>query len=205
MRRPKFIARQSRRPSGILGRVIAWIMERETAAQNDAALAALAVRPGDRILEIGFGHGRTLERLAAAASTGFVAGIDHAADMVATAERRCRALVRSGRIELRAGDSRALPYPDASFDKVLTVHTLYFWCEPAAHFLEMRRVLKPSGACVLGFRTKDDANAAAFPDSVYTFYARDEVRRFFEAAGFAAVDLSEPVAGLVVARAVRRD
>ena len=60
MRRPEFIARQSGQPSGILGKIIGWIMERETAAQNDAALAAFAINPGDCILEIGFGIASTL-------------------------------------------------------------------------------------------------------------------------------------------------
>ena len=75
-------------------------MERETAAQNDAALAALAINPGDRILEIGFGHGRTLEQLALAAPSGFVAGLDHSSEMYEMARRRCAPLLQSGRLEL---------------------------------------------------------------------------------------------------------
>lgn len=180
-------------------------MERETAAQNDAALAALAVNPGDRILEIGFGHGRTLEQLAAAAPAGFVAGVDHSSEMHEMARRRCAPLLASGRLELHLGSSQATPYPDAHFDKVLAVHTLYFWDSPTAHLRELHRVMKTNGVCVLGFRPKEDPRAASFPDTVYTFYSREAVRDLLFDVGFANIDISEPVPGLVVARAAKQN
>jgi len=176
-------------------------MERETAVQNDAALTALAVRADDRVLEIGFGHGRTLERLARATPSGFVAGLDHSPEMYEMARRRCAPLVDGGRLELRVGDSRALPYPDGHFDKVLAVHTLYFWDDPTAHLRELRRVLQTNGVCVLGFRPKEDPHATGFPETVYTFYPRDEVRHLLSSVGFVTVELSEPVPGLVLTRA----
>jgi len=203
VRRPEFIARQSGQPSGILGKVIGWIMERETAAQNDAALAALAVNPGDRVLEIGFGHGRTLEQLVAAAPSGLVAGLDHSSEMYEMARRRCAPLLQSGRLELHLGSSQAMPYPDAHFDRVLAVHTLYFWNNPTEHIREIHRVMKGSGVCVLGFRPKEDPHAASFPETVYTFYSRDVVHDLFFDVGFANINLSEPVPGLVLARAVK--
>ena len=178
-------------------------MERETAAQNDAALAALAVNPGDRILEIGFGHGRTLERLVAAATSGFVAGLDHSSEMYEMARRRCAPLLQSGRLELHVGSSLAMPYPDADFDRVLAVHTLYFWTNPTEHLHEIHRVMRHRGVCVLGFRPKEDPHAASFPETVYTFYSRDVVRDLLFDAGFANIELSEPVPGLVLARAVK--
>jgi ubiquinone/menaquinone biosynthesis C-methylase UbiE len=205
VRRPEFIARQSGHPSGILGKVIGWVMERETAAQNDAALVALAVNAEDRILEIGFGHGRTLEQLVAAAPSGFVAGLDHSSEMYEMARRRCAPLLQSGRLELHLGDSQAVPYPDAHFDKVLAVHTLYFWDNPTAHLRELHRVMKSEGVCVLGFRPKEDPHAASFPATVYTFYSRDAVRDLLFDVGFANIDVSEPVPGLVLARAVKEN
>lgn len=205
MRRPEFIARQSGQPSGLLGKLIGWIMERETAAQNDAALTALAIKPRDRILEIGFGHGRTLERLAAAAPSGFVAGLDHSSEMYEMVRQRCASLLQSGNLELRRGSSQAIPYPDADFDRVLAVHTLYFWTNPVEHLREIHRVMKPGGVCVLGFRPKEDPHAASFPETVYTFYSRDVVRDLLFDAGFANIDLSEPALGFVLARALKTE
>ena len=108
MRRPEFIARQSRCPSGLLGRVIGHIMSVETAAANESALKLLDLDAGDRVLEVGFGHGRTIERAAAMVGDGLVAGIDASEDMVRMATRRCRRLIESGRVRRRSAISSGL-------------------------------------------------------------------------------------------------
>src|SRR5262249_50524029 len=202
MRRPEFTARQSRCPSGLLGWVIGQIMSVETAAANDAALAALALELGDRVLEVGFGHGRTVERAAAMVPEGFVAGIDASMEMVRMATRRCRRLVGAGRVRLALADGASLPYADASFDKGYTVHTMYFWKDPGQHLRELGRVLRDGGRLVLGFHAKKEAVAAAFPASVYTFYGMDEVRRLLEEAGFVGVEMEHAAGevGLAIAR-----
>src|SRR6266516_305790 len=133
MRRPTFIARQAAHPRGLLGRALVTIMAIETRALNDEVLRRLAIAPGERILEIGFGHGRTLERAAKKNPSARFAGIDHAADMAAAIGRRCAALVEAGRLEVRVGDSATLPWPDESFDGVFAVHTVYFWEDPGRH------------------------------------------------------------------------
>ena len=70
MRRPRFIAAQARQAQGPLGRLIAFIMARETAGPNRAAIQALGVLQSDRILDIGCGPGVALRELAAAAPAG---------------------------------------------------------------------------------------------------------------------------------------
>jgi ubiquinone/menaquinone biosynthesis C-methylase UbiE len=102
----------------------------ETASLNSEALGLLALQPSDRLLEVGFGHGRTIRLATAQVPQGFVAGVDVSEDMVRMAHRRCVDLVGKGLVELTVGDSRRLPYVDTSFDKVLSVHRIYFWKEP---------------------------------------------------------------------------
>ena len=188
MRRPTFIARQSAHPRGLLGRLLVAIMERESAADNDRALELLRLAPGDRHLEIGFGHGRTLARAAALTGSGSVAGIDVSPTAVAAASRKLGALIREGRVELRQGDSSRLPYADATFDTALTVHTLYFWNDPQTHLREIRRVLKPAGRFVLGFRRAEDAAmVSSFPGEVYRFYTVRQVCILLEQSGFSDV------------------
>jgi len=206
MRRPEFIARQSRCPSGLLGRFIGSVMANETAQANDATIAALALQPSDRVLEIGFGHGRTLDRVAQRLTAGgFAAGIDLSVTMVRMATRRCRDLITAGRLTLHQGDGSRLPFADAQFNKAYSVHTLYFWRRPEDHLLEIRRVLASGSLLALGFHTDEAPIVRDFPESVYRFYTRAEVELFLQSAGFNEVTFSEPTThrGFVVAVATR--
>jgi SAM-dependent methyltransferase len=196
MRRPEFIARQARCPTGWLGAVLARIMAVETANENETALALLELQPRDHVLDIGCGHGRTLTQAARAVREGFVAGVDLSARMVRMATQRNAELVQSGRVEVRLADACRIPYPDERFDKIVAVHVLYFWSDPLAYLREIYRVTKPRGRFVLGFRSSDDARAVAdLPASVYRFYSQDEVRALLAASGFAGARVALPGEG----------
>jgi ubiquinone/menaquinone biosynthesis C-methylase UbiE len=203
MQRPTFIARQASRPSGLVGRALGAIMFFETRAFNVEVLSRLAIRPGQRILEIGFGHGRTLERAAAMHSEATFAGIDHAEDMVKALARRCAPLVKSGRLELSAGDSAALPWSDASFDSVFAVHTLYFWPQPERDVAEIARVLKPGGRLLLAFRKKTPDVEAAFPAEIYRFRSEEEVTALLRGAGLTVEMFEGPQEDLCIAEGRR--
>ncbi|MBI1814201.1 MAG: class I SAM-dependent methyltransferase [Deltaproteobacteria bacterium] len=190
MRRPEFIARQSRCPTGLLGRFIARIMAAETAEANVELLSLLNPQPTDHLLEIGFGHGRTIERAAAQVPHGIVAGVDLSEEMVRMATHHLRHLIREQRVDLQLGDSAHLQYPDGRFDRAYSLHTLYFWPDPQQHLREIYRVLKPGGRFVIGFGPRDDEKASAsFPATVYRFYTSDEVRDLLDQVGFRDIDM----------------
>jgi len=179
-------------------------MARETARFNVEVLDTLAIGAGENVLEIGFGHGRTLAIAAERAADARFAGIDIAATAVRSAERRCRALVEAGRLDLRVGDGLALPWPDATFDAAFAVHTLYFWSEPERQLAEVCRVLRPGGRLVLGFRERTEDAIRAFPPPTYRFHATAEVAAMLSSAGFDASQIHEASTGadlrIVVAR-----
>jgi ubiquinone/menaquinone biosynthesis C-methylase UbiE len=160
----------------------------ETAAANEAALNFLHLRDADRVLEIGFGHGQTIERAAERVPHGSVAGVDHSESMVQVARRRCAALIASGHVQLHCADSTRLPFANESFDGALAVHTLYFWQPAGAHLDEIRRVLVPGGRLVLAFRPAGTPGATNFPADVYTFRTPDEVRDLLVAADFSEIE-----------------
>lgn len=193
MRRPRFIAEQARNARGLLGRLIASIMARETWGVNLRAIEALEVQPGDHVLDIGCGHGRGLATLAALVPDGRVVGADPSALMAEIAVRRNRELVRAHRVGVVVAGAEALPFPDAAFDKAMCVHVVYFWTGLVAPLSEIARVLKPGGRLVLVLRTNADSAAVqAFPADVYNFPALAEIAAALKTAGF-MVDLPREV------------
>ena len=191
MRRPDFIARQGRCPSGLLGIIIGRIMAHQTAAENAAAVDLLGLQPTDHVLEVGFGHGRTIRAIAGHVPNGFVAGVDASTAMFRLAKRANRNAIARGLVELQQGDSQSLPYADRQFDKVLTVHTIYFWRDLLLHFSQLRRILRQRGLLVLGFRPNDASTVADFPAEVYTFRSVAEICRLLTEAGFSTADVTE--------------
>ncbi len=184
MKRPIFIARQSAKPSGLIGRVIAEIMARETVELNERAIRALAPSPTDWVLEVGFGHGRTIERIASIVANGRVCGLDVSEAMLDMAVRRNRRGIAAGRVDLRVGDCASIPFDDARFDRVLCVHTMYFWRDPTLCLREIRRVLRPGARLVLGFLRADSPGRARFPREVYAFYDEGDVKTMLAAVAF---------------------
>jgi ubiquinone/menaquinone biosynthesis C-methylase UbiE len=192
MRKPLIIARQGGRPSGLLGQIVVRVMAKETVAENDLVLELLQLAPADSVLEIGCGHGDTLAKAARVAREGVLAGIDFSLLTHRHAIRRHRALMAGGRLDFRFGSSDQLPFAAESFNKVYAVHTIYFWTAPLDHLREARRVLRPDGRFVLGFRPAEDPGfQATYPAEVYRIRPKAEVVDLVRAAGFRVVDVIE--------------
>jgi len=111
----------------------------------------LEVTANDRVLEVGFGPGVVIQRLAELATAGYVAGIDQSPEMVEQARARNASAVQNGRVELRHGDVENLPFDDNSFDKALAINSMHVWPQAVAGLREVRRVMKAGGSIALGF------------------------------------------------------
>jgi SAM-dependent methyltransferase len=186
MAKPEQIARQSRRPSGWLGEIVARVMAFDTAHANRIAVERLSLREHESALEIGCGHGRTLGRLARS-RCAFLAGIDPSEVMVRLARRRLRREIAARRAEVSLASSAQIPYPDRRFDAALAVHVVYFWNDPLADLREIHRVLRPGGRLLLGYRPRDAEAVAELPATVYALRSVDEIERLLERAGFAEI------------------
>jgi ubiquinone/menaquinone biosynthesis C-methylase UbiE len=129
-------------------------------------LAELAIRPGDRVLEVGCGTGDfTLELRAPAESDGSVVGIDASTVMIATAEKR--AAGSELKPEYRVGDACNLGYPDATFDACTTERVLFHLDDPRRAIHEMARVAR-SGARIAVFEPDWGTMALNAPDRALT-------------------------------------
>jgi arsenite methyltransferase len=172
-------------PTGLPGRlVLAPLWNRRNAALNDAAFDSLALRPCDRVLEVGFGGGYLLGRMATLVTDGFLAGADMSPAMAAFCRRQYRALVEAGKLALVCAGAEALPYPSASFNKVCTVNSIFYWDSAPQALSELRRVLEANGTLVLSFTCKGSIEHRRFARHGITLHDAEEIDTMLELAGF---------------------
>jgi SAM-dependent methyltransferase len=188
-------------------------LELQLAPLGRRAMAALAPRPGERVLDIGCGGGETALDLArAVAPDGTVMGIDLSAAVLAFAER---AAISCSRVRFVHADAQAFPFAARSFDAAFSRFGVMFFADPTAAFINIRRSLKPYGRLTfVCWRALEDnpldilplraasphlpPQPAHDPDAPgpFAFANPDRVRGILERAGFREIGIAahdEPV------------
>lgn len=111
-----------------------------------AALAALGLAPGWRVLDVGCGPGPHLGHFArAVAPGGLVVGLDRDPAALALAAARRAGPPAAGLIALLAGDHDAIPARDGAFDLAWSSAVLHHAPRPLVMLGEMARVVRPGG------------------------------------------------------------
>jgi ubiquinone/menaquinone biosynthesis C-methylase UbiE len=119
---------------------------------KDLGLALLQLQPGEKVLEIGFGTGKSLIPLArGVGESGQVFGVDLSEGMAKAAARRLEQAGLAERIRLSCGDAAQLAQPEASLEAIFLCFTLELFDTPEIPqvLAECRRVLKPGGRMVV--------------------------------------------------------
>ena len=187
---PRFVAQQLSHPSGFLGSVIRFLMNRTNARMNAFALEKLGISQEDRVLEIGFGGGLLLPQLIG--RVAMVCGLDRSQQAVDVANTRFARAVRDGRAEFHKGAIESLPFADDRFNKAITVNTVYFWKSLPVGFGELRRVLSSGGLSVIGFLPKEFMDQMNMPPDIFTPRTPDEMVAAMNGAGFKNVRIERP-------------
>lgn len=186
-------------------------MQRQLDAQLEplgaAAIDALDLRAGERVLDVGCGAGATALALAERVRPGEVVGVDISAPLLALARERA-----AGVADLRfaLADAQTAVFAGPPFDVVFSRFGVMFFADPVAAFVNLRAALRPGGR--LGFvcwrPMRDNAWIMApltaamphlpapleppLPDAPGPFAFADgaRTRGILERAGFVAVDVA---------------
>ena len=129
---------------------------------TDMALKYLDIKQGEIVLEIGFGTGNALIKMAEyVGNIGTVYGIDISPKMVEIANRKIKNKLLSDRIKLTCGDAIRLPYPDEKFNVVFISFTLELFDTPEIPVIlqEVRRVLIQNGRLGLVSLSKENGSS----------------------------------------------
>ena len=186
----KFVASQLRKPSGLIGRyVTSRLLNRGNVPMNQLTLTLLDLKPDDDVIEVGFGGGDLINRMAAVVVQGRIAGADFSPEMVGVCESRFAPLVRAGRLDLRCASAESLPYGSALFTKACTVNTIYFWPDPIGPLTELQRVLRGGGRLVLCFNPRETLEKVPFTKYGFAYYEPSQVRELLQKAGFGSIEM----------------
>jgi len=119
---------------------------------------AADLRAGWRVLDVAGGSGSTA--LAAARLGCEVTSLDYVPTLLERARERAQA--EGLDLELVEGDAEALPFPDASFDAVISAVGVMFAPDQQRAAAEMLRVCRPGGTVALASWTPDGFVGALF-------------------------------------------
>lgn len=171
-----YFSRQAKKPFGLFGRfLMSRFFEKGNAGLNSHVLESLGIEGGEHVLEIGFGTGLTLNKIAASLENGLIEGIDFSELMVQMAKKKNRRHIKAGKAKIHGGDFDEAMFNDNRFDKILTVNTIYFWKSPEATVSKIHRLLKPGGSLFIGFHEKSDLEKMQLNMDVFKFYSIQEI------------------------------
>ncbi|MFC9897543.1 class I SAM-dependent methyltransferase [Nocardia sp. NPDC127579] len=129
--------------------VVWWLYDHVIADGVQAMNAGLveelstALPDGSRVLDVGCGGGQLALELSARNPGLRIVGVDADPGQVRRAARRV--VQRADRLRFERASADRLPFPDDSFDAVVSVGSVKHWPDAAAGMAEMVRVLRPGG------------------------------------------------------------
>jgi len=185
------LASQLRCPSGENGLKLGLNMADTNAGMTRNTWKMLPVAPGDSVLEIGFGNGSHIQEIFEHNPGIKYTGVDISETMVREALAINEMLQDTGKLDLVHTDGKTIPFPDATFDKVFTVNTLYFWEHPETYLEEIRRVMKPGAICCIAFAAESFMKHLPFVRFGFRLYNPDSAIELVDKRLFDVIAIQE--------------
>ncbi len=140
---------QTRKPEGILGKMMVDGMNGGHAKLADWGMKHLDVTAPSLVAELGCGGGRNSRELLKRYQTARVTALDYSEVSVERAKKTNKDMITSGRCTVIQGDVAQLPLEEKAFDLATAFETVYFWPGLEHCFSEVYRILKPGGVFMI--------------------------------------------------------
>jgi SAM-dependent methyltransferase len=171
-------------------------------------LAAAAIAPTDRVLDVGCGTGDTTRAAARLATDGDALGVDLSRAMLTRARERSSAEGLAN-VTFEQADAQVYPFAEAHFDVVISRFGVMFFSDPVAAFANLARATVPSGRLAVvtwqPYARNEWVSVARtalaigrdlppIPEDVPGMFGladADRIRRILDAAGWSDVQLAD--------------
>ncbi len=194
----RLIGSQFKKPSGLLGKIISKVMKKGNSPDYDKIIPEMDIKQGDRLLEIGYGHGLGVNRISANYDC-HITGIDFSELMFKEASKRNRKFIEHNKVELNFGNFLDYEIKPDHYDKVFCVHVIYFWDSLAEPFSKIRTGIKDGGVFCLFMAKTDYIKKMKFTkDGIFNKYSLDHVVDELKTAGFETISYSTNNKGYII-------
>ena len=185
----KFVS-QTRKPEGVLGKMMLNGMNSGHAKVADWGLSHLTSIAPSQITELGCGGGRNTGELLKKYPAAKVTAVDYSEASVAKTAEYNRSMVEAGRCKVMRGDVSNLDLPEEHFDLATAFETIYFWPGLEKCFSQVAKVLKPGGTFMIVNESDGTDEAGLKFEKIIDgmkCHTVDEIESALKSAGFSKV------------------
>ena len=186
----KHFVSQTRKPEGVLGKMMVNGMNGGHAKMADWGMSHLTSVAPEEIVDLGCGGGRNVGELLKKYPGAKVTAIDYSEVSVQKATEYNAEAIRSGRCKVQQGDVSAITLPEEKYDLATAFETIYFWPGLEKCFAQVAKVLKP-GAVFMIVNESDgtDETSLKYEKIIEGMkcHTIDEIEAALKGAGFSKV------------------
>ena len=185
----KFV-NKTRKPEGILGKMMVSGMNSGHAKLADWGMNHLQKLAPSNIAELGCGGGRNTAELLKRYPQANVTALDYSALSVDKTKEHNKDMIAAGRCTVIQGNVAKLPFEDGVFDLATAFETVYFWPGLEHCFSEVCRILKPGGTFMICNESDGTDDTSLKYEKIIEgmkCYTIDELSSALKSAGFAEV------------------
>jgi len=181
------IASQLKHPTGEKGIEMANMMHETNINMTRHSVQNLNISSGNTILELGHGNAGHAAFIFEQAESLKYYGLEMSELMFQEARQINRNFVSQKQAFFSIYDGNIIPFEAASFDKIFTVNTIYFWQDPQKLFSEIYRVLKQNGNFCLTFAEESFMKTLPFTQFEFKLYSIEKAKKLMEKTAFKIV------------------
>ena len=181
---------QTRKPEGLLGKMMLSGMNSGHAKLADWGFTHLPAIAPSNAVDLGCGGGRNAGELLKKYPKARVTAIDYSDLSVEKARRYNQDMIAAGRCTVQQGDVSNLKLPAGAFDLATAFETIYFWPGLEKCFAQVARVLRPGGYFMICNESDGtDATSLKFEKIIDGMknHIAEEIEAALKAAGFSEV------------------